>query len=249
MDWRRGLGGVLDLIFPRNCLLCGRGLVFGEGLYICPDCMGGIRLTFGERCPRCAAFLGPYTYAARDCPICRGKRLAFGRAVAIGPYSGPLREMILRFKYQRLEYLVEPLASMLSGVARKEGLAQGQGLLMSVPLHWTRRLRRGFDQAGLLAERLSRLLGKPISERNLCRIRATASQTGLSESKRRENVRGAFKVRRSAEVTGKRVLLVDDVMTTGATASECARTLLSAGAKEVSVLVGARAQPGSAGAI
>jgi len=136
---------------------------------------------------------------------------------------------------------------MLSGVARKEGLVKEQDLLTSVPLHWRRRLRRGFDQAGLLAQRLSRFLQIPLSDRNLRRIRATASQTGLSESKRRENVRGAFRVRRPDEVEGKRVLLVDDVMTTGATASECARTLLSAGAKDVSVLVVARAQPGTDG--
>jgi ComF family protein len=152
--------------------------------------------------------------------------------------------MIIRFKYHRLEYLAQPLASMLSGIARKEGLVEEENLLLSVPLHWTRRLGRGFDQATFLGQRLSHFLGKPFSHRNLRRIRATASQTGLSESKRRENVRGAFKVRRSEAVKGKRVLLVDDVMTTGATASECARTLLSAGAKEVSVLVVARAQPG-----
>jgi len=132
---------------------------------------------------------------------------------------------------------------MLYGVARKAGLAEEQDLLTSVPLHWGRRLRRGFDQADLLSQRLNRFLQIPLSERNLRRIRATASQTGLSESKRRENVRGAFKVRRPDEVKGKRVLLVDDVMTTGATVSECARTLLRAGAKEVSVLVVARAQP------
>jgi len=136
---------------------------------------------------------------------------------------------------------------MLSKVARKAGLVEEQDLLTSVPLHWRRRLRRGFDQADLLGQRLSRFLQIPLSERNLRRIRATASQTGLSESKRRENVRGAFGVRRPDEVKGKRVLLVDDVMTTGATASECARTLISAGAKEVSVLVVARAQPGTDG--
>lgn len=242
MDWRRGFRGILDLVFPRNCLLCGRDLTLGEGLYICPECHGSIVLEFGERCPRCGAFLGPYAYAVRDCSICRGKRLAFRRAAAVGLYSGPLREIILRLKYRRLEYLAEPLASMLYGVARKAGLAE-QDLLTSVPLHWGRRLRRGFDQADLLSQRLNRFLQIPLSERNLRRIRATASQTGLSESKRRENVRGAFKVRRPDEVKGKRVLLVDDVMTTGATASECARTLLSAGAKEVSVLVVARAQP------
>ncbi len=242
MDWRRGFRGILDLIFPRNCLLCGRDLALGEGLYICPECHGSIVLEFGERCPRCGAFLGPYAYAVRDCSICRGKRLAFRRAAAVGLYSGPLREIILRLKYRRLEYLAEPLASMLYGVARKAGLAE-QDLLTSVPLHWRRRLRRGFDQADLLSQRLNRFLQIPLSERNLRRIRATASQTGLSESKRRENVRGAFKVRRPDEVKGKRVLLVDDVMTTGATASECARTLRRAGAKEVSVLVVARAQP------
>lgn len=243
MDWRRGFRGILDLVFPRNCLLCGRDLALGEGLYICPECHGSIVLEFGERCPRCGAFLGPYAYAVRDCSICRGKRLAFRRAAAVGLYSGPLREIILRLKYRRLEYLAEPLASMLYGAARKAGLAEEQDLLTSVPLHWGRRLRRGFDQADLLSQRLNRFLQIPLSERNLRRIRATASQTGLSESKRRENVRGAFKVRRPDEVKGKRVLLVDDVMTTGATVSECARTLLRAGAKEVSVLVVARAQP------
>jgi ComF family protein len=161
----------------------------------------------------------------------------FDAAYASGAYEGTLRELIHLFKYQRIRTLAKPLAERLLSAYPRE---QRFDVIVPMPLHWFRRWQRGFNQSDLLARLVSRRCGIPIVQA-VRRTRATPPQAGLTSARRRTNVRGAFSPARAASVQGLRVLLVDDVMTTGATVSACARALKAAGASYVAVLALARA--------
>jgi ComF family protein len=168
------------------------------------------------------------------CMLCRGGRRGFDEAFCFGAYGGTLRELIHLFKYQRMRGLAEPLGALLANALPRD---KRYDAVTAVPLHWRRRWQRGFNQADLLGKVIARRRG--IRRMKLLgRGWATRAQAGLSNSQRRENVSGAFRARRN--VAGLRILLIDDVMTTGATASACARALKRAGAKSVSVLALAR---------
>jgi ComF family protein len=147
-----------------------------------------------------------------------------------------LRELIHLLKYGKMKPLAGPLGRLL---ARALPLDQAFDAVVGVPLHWRRRFERGFNQAALLAEQIARSRNIP-ALRPVQRVRATLSQTGLSNAKRRRNVAGAFRARAGRPLEGLRILLVDDVMTTGATGSACASALKRAGAKSVTLLTVAR---------
>lgn len=151
----------------------------------------------------------------------------------------PLRRALHRYKYARDITMARPLGTLFATAGNTVG--SDLELIVPVPLHLTRLRWRGFNQAQLLARPLSRSTGVPIDTHALDRIRPTRAQVGLHEHERRANVRGAFRVYDRARVANRRILLVDDVYTTGATVNECARVLRNAGANSVDVLVLARA--------
>jgi ComF family protein len=196
--------------------------------------------------------LGPFEddHDGRYCTDCGGKHLVFTRAALAGVYEGPLARLVQAYKYSpraRCAHLAGHLAGLLAGrLDAPECTLQAREaqLVVPVPSHRSRRIQRGFDAAGELARELSRRLDRPCSGRVLLKSRPTAPQMGLSRAERLTNVQGSFTVRREAEVQGRLVLLVDDVMTTCATAAECARTLRAAGAREVRVAAVARALEG-----
>ncbi len=172
------------------------------------------------------------------CGLCvRGLRHYRGAHV-FGPYQGELRQLIHLFKYGQVRPLAKPLSSLLLRALPPEHKTD---VLVPVPLHWRKRWQRGFNQAGLLAREVSRHTGLPCVNA-LQRARGSVSQTGLSPHERRSNVARVFTVAQTEKVRGRRVLLVDDVLTTGATADACAQALRSAGATAVSVLALARAE-------
>jgi ComF family protein len=161
----------------------------------------------------------------------------FDTAYSYGAYEGVLRDLIHLFKYDRIRTLARPLGELLAAAyPRHERL----DAIIPMPLHWRRFWRRGFNQSALLAGELSRRCGLPVI-RAVRRVRPTAPQAGLTNARRRANVAGAFAPSRRARISGLRVLLVDDVMTTGATASACSRALKRAGAGYVTFLALARA--------
>lgn len=191
----------LDLVYPPKCALCG---AIGERP-ICRSCLSGFELVERER---------------------EGiKHLA--SAHYLYEYQGGPAEAVKRLKYKGATSLATPMAEMIRSAAERLQVADAD-CIVPVPIHWTRRFHRGFNQAELLAGELP--AGR-VNRRLLRRVRATRPQVGLSSEARARNIRGAFAA--SARVAGKRVLLVDDVLTTGSTASECARCLLAAGAREV----------------
>jgi ComF family protein len=191
------------------------------------------------RCPRCArGFAAPEAVSAGPCGICRREPPKFDRAAVAGPYEGALRRAIQLLKYEGMTPLARPLGERLAVAAT--GLV-GFDAVIPAPLHWRRRWNRGFNQADLLAREVSRLTGIRL-DRGLLRTRSTPPQAGLSAAERRRNVQGAFAAAGQKDgVRGKNLIVIDDVMTTGATLEACARALKRAGAAQVAVLTLARA--------
>jgi ComF family protein len=225
----RGLG---ELIYPPRCLVCLRPPRVGRDSF-CDDCRAALFTDRHLSCPRCAATVGPYASHDGRCPACRGEALGFDAALRLGTYEGPLQRAILRIKHAAHEGLAEELGHRWAQLQRDRFLSLGAAAVVPVPLHWSRRLWRGYNQSAAVAWGLASELGLPRRARWLWRARATPDQRGLSPTERRLNVRDAF--RAAGVVAGAHVLLVDDVMTTGATASEAARALKRAGAGRVTV--------------
>lgn len=228
------------LVFPDDCRICGRPLTRSLRIPVCDACLKPPEPLSAEHfCVCCRTpFLNAYPLDAEGrCGLCRRGLSGFDAAYCFGAYQGRLRELIHLFKYGRMRPLAGPLGEWLALAIPRE---QRFEAIVPVPLHWRRRWRRGFNQAALLARAVARRYGLPVTQA-LRRVRATAVQAGLSRSARRANVTGAFRVRRSADVAGRRILLVDDVMTTGATARACALALKQAGASYVAALTLARA--------
>jgi ComF family protein len=183
------------------------------------------------------------------CPLCRRTAPPFAKAVAYGSYQGGLRKMIHLLKYAGIFPAAKILGRMVAeAIAGLEPvLGEGTIMVIPVPLHKSKRRQRGFNQAELIARAALKLHAEflvagrfQLASNVLLRQRETESQIGMTNHQRRENMRGAFAVARAEEVNDKEVLLVDDVLTTGATAAECARVLLRAGASKVWVATAAR---------
>jgi ComF family protein len=160
--------------------------------------------------------------------------------LSLGPYEGSLRTLIHELKYRGRRRVAARLAELLLAAPRATAVFGAGSVLVPVPLHPRRRRERGFNQAELLARELAVRVGLVLSAAALVRRKDTPPQTGLSAAARRSNVEGAFAVRRRAQVAGRAVVLVDDVLTTGATARACVRVLREAGASEVRVVTAAR---------
>jgi ComF family protein len=228
--------GLLELVYPGVCGVCHRPLG-GEPGDFCAACRAALTDDPHATCPRCASTLGPGVAPGDDCVRCRGESCQFERVVRLGPYEGLRREIVLRLKHGHHEGLAEAVGELWAAAAADRLRAIGAGVVVPVPLHWRRRWRRGYNQAAVLARSLASGLHIPCREHWLRRVRATLFQTTLAPSARRDNVRGAFRAGADPWVRGVTVLLVDDVLTTGHTASEAARALRAAGAARVVVAV------------
>jgi ComF family protein len=239
------------VFFPSDCRICNHPLTNISTLPVCRTCLDSVHALDGALCSRCGEKLFGAHFQADSGPLCGMCNRAappFRRAVAYGAYDGSLRELVHLLKYQQ----VKPAAALLGKLLHQAlaPIALPESLLtIPVPLWRGKRRTRGFNQAEEIARALVRgvtcssgpATRIQLDTTSLVRQRETISQTGLTRHQRRANVRGAFAVVRKAAVTGRSILLVDDVMTTGTTAGECARVLLKAGAKEVFVATVARA--------
>jgi ComF family protein len=247
---RRAAEGIFAVLFPSNCRICGQPQLNISWLPVCSDCLDTIHPVAGRVCSVCGERVHS-TFALADpdglcrCPACRRLERPFERAVAYGSYESGLRELVHLLKYSGVRPAAGVLGRMLAESITELNAEFGQDpvLVIPVPLFKGKRSERGFNQAELIARAALKLL--PANNLHLTigtleRTRDTESQIGLTSHQRRENLRGAFAVARAAEVTGKAVLLVDDVYTTGTTASECARVLRRAGASKVWVATVAR---------
>ena len=229
---------LFDLVLPPRCKKCGALVVDDDGL--CADCWSG--LTFLGP-PWCACCGRPFDYDVGEgalCGACLAEPPLFDAARAALAYDDASREMILRFKHGGDETLARLFARWM--VLAGADLFAESAIIVPVPLHPWRRIRRRFNQSALLAADLARLTGLPYDPLPLVRVKRTQSQGGLGRTARALNVRGAFAVRpdRRERISGRRILLVDDVWTSGATAEACIRSLHRAGTAPVSFLTLAR---------
>jgi ComF family protein len=232
---------LIDFFFPPKCLLCGENLGELPDDHPCPLCTERIKFFSHPRCPCCGLGFGDIPGEDHLCSTCLTEERYFTRARAIGPYEGLMAEAIHRFKYQGASRLAKPLGIFLAEYMDPEFPFADFELILSVPLHPRRLRQRGFNQSLLLARRVSRAHSIPLDFTALRRTRHTEPQTHLSGSERQKNIRGAFEVRRPEVIAEKHILLIDDVFTTGSTVQECAKVLLKAEAKQVDVLILARA--------
>jgi len=230
----------LDVIFPPLCHVCRSFIPTAGELHICPGCRELMPPIVAPLCTVCGI---PFAGAGTDhvCGSCSTSPPRFDAARAALAYEGASRDLIHAFKYRNKTHLRRPLALLTLETLADFIQTRRPDLIMPVPLHRKKLSSRGFNQAVLLGEVLSQRLKIPLDRRNLRRIRWTEPQVNLAAGDRRENVRGAFAVQDSDLVTGRRVLLVDDVLTTGSTAEECGRVLKVSGAADVTVITVARA--------
>lgn len=226
--------GFRELAFPSVCACCGTATTGSSG-HFCSGCAIDLTCDKATTCPRCSSSVGMFTATAAGCPRCRDDRFHFESSFRLGHYEGPLRNVILRMKQPGGDILAECMGQLWAAQAESRLRQAGADVVLPVPLHWWRQWRRGHNQSEALAHAIAARLSLPCPARWLRRIRATPHQTGLSGAERRQSLRGAFGAGRMADLKGKSILLIDDVMTTGATASEAARALKEAGALRVVV--------------
>lgn len=238
--WRRShVAALVDAVLPPACALCGGGdLVVGSPL--CVRCGDWVDESAARAyCPRCGKSLVPFGESVPVCDGCERMRFAFDSVTRVGAYTGGLRALLTAFKFKGREeldaYFVERLARVIARLAVYDDL----DALVAVPTCWRHRLVRAFHPATAMAKPLARRSGIPLAP--LLVRSGGPHQIGLSFTARHANVRGRFRMARGCSAPGAKILLLDDVMTTGATANECARVLKKAGADEVHVAIIARA--------
>lgn len=238
---------VLDLLLPAGCAACRTWIPGGRGApLVCARCRSRLRVASWPRCPRCHAPLGARRAEGPDCFECRTWPAALAWTRYAFVLEPPADDLVHALKYEGWKELAEPMGRALALLAPPEGWEEA--VLVPVPTTARRLARRGYDQAELLARKVAAVRGVPLAQA-LARLGDAGSQTALSPQERRDNVRHAFAPGPGAgEVHGARVLLVDDVLTTGATASEAALTLTAFGARSVTLLAYARALPTTPGA-
>jgi ComF family protein len=236
---RRLLAKAFAIVFPEDCRVCSAPLRNLSRIPVCPECLSHPQPFAAEHF--CAACRTPFINdAPLDenglCSLCRLGLTEFDAAYSFGEYEGTLRKLIHLFKYQGIAPLHKQLGKLLSTALPRD---MTPDVIVPMPLHWKRAWRRGFNQSDLLARALSRRTGVPVAHA-VKRRRGTPAQAGLTRAERRVNVAGAFEMTKRNAVNGRHVLLIDDVLTTGATASACAAVLKRAGARRVTVLTLAR---------
>jgi len=231
LTWR----GLNQLLWPAVCGVCHAAICETDN-HLCPRCWSEfLTCTAGDYCPRCGRDASRYGLVAGACGACRSEEIAFDGLARVGVYAAALQRLILAFKHDHSE-LAATLAPLAASALQGSRFGDDVDFFVPVPLHWTRRLQRGYNQSRLLAKRLHHPRARICTD--LVRVRRTRPQPqAATPAARARNVAGAFVVRDGHDFRGKQVCLVDDIKTSGATLNECARTLKEAGAARVYALV------------
>jgi ComF family protein len=233
------LRALVSLFYPPLCVVCSTNIDSGE--YLCPECSDKAPRIKPPFCDKCSEQFAGAISGTFSCANCSHRRLYFNAAVSAYRSRGIVRKLVHEFKYHRQFHLRHPVANWLMETLEDPRLRELRfDIIVPVPLHPARERERGFNQAQLLAELLSAKVSIPVRP-VLERIRYTTTQTAFDRAERMENLRDAFRLRKKVHVQDLRVLLIDDVLTTGSTLSECARVLKRAGAISVHAATAARA--------
>jgi len=233
-------GTLVGFIYPNVCQLCGGQRATSSDGFVCSQCWENVRFIKPPFCRRCGLpFPGSLT-TDFECANCRDLELHFRSARSAVKLDGAVREAIRRYKYHRALWFEPFLADLLIREALPNLRQEKWDYIVPIPLHPKKKREREFNQAERLATFLSAAAGIPMDTTLLKRIAWTQTQTKLSRDKRAENMRNAFTMRKNRKLNGERILLFDDVFTTGATTNACAEVLLDAGAGEIGVWTVAR---------
>ena len=232
-------GPLLDLVWPRSCELCGRPA--GEAArFLCWDCLSALPLVGQPFCVRCGDPVDGAITRDYVCSTCVERAPAFDLARSALRFRGGIKDLLHRFKYSHATYLDRDLAVLMHACVRTNFGGECFDAVAFVPLHRVKERARTYNQARLLAGRLAGLMNVPLAPGCLARERETATQTHLNMHERARNVKGAFSVPHPGWIEGRNILLVDDVMTTGATVNEVAAVLKRAGSGRICVVTVAR---------
>jgi len=232
----------LNLLYPGRCVWCAAELpedALAAGL--CGDCSQRLAPASPAGCPRCGAPKNPRNDKARDCRFCKKTPLQFDTAIPLGSYKDELREVVLRMKRPGSDALAAAMGRLLATQCHDRLAAMSVDCIVPIPMHWFRRVCRGTNSPEILAQCLGKSLDVPVYRGALVRRRNTQPQFNLTPKERLRNLRGAFQLGGKRLPPAARVLLVDDILTTGATCSEAASVLKQAVAESVAVAVLARA--------
>ena len=244
-SWLKAVGDALvSVIFPAGCRICGELLADSRRVPICPKCLDSFERVPSAVCEICGCplfGLRQKEEQSRLCPACQNKTYGFDCARSFAIYQGPLVRAILLVKFEQIEPLGAWFAERLAEVVSSERARFAADVVVPVPLHRQRERERGYNQAALISRPLAKRLRLPHKALLLMRTKARPDKRILTLEERWESVRGAFVTRPGGQVDNLRVLLIDDVLTTGATLDACARALREAGAKSVIALTVARA--------
>jgi ComF family protein len=248
--------GAMELVFPGTCVICRTELGNDErpvaDVPFCSECFDELELFAGPMCEQCGAPVPAFGIQMSrdevsrpkkqsDCYRCRGRKLWFDATIAAGAYEGQFRELLLRMKQSDGDSLSLAVGRIIWHRRREQLESLQADVVAPIPLHWRRRLVHRTNSAAVLAEILASRLRVPLAERLLRRRRHTVPQSSLTPPQRWTNVRQAFSLGGGQHLKDAHVVLVDDILTTGATCSEAARVLRKAGAARVTVVVAARA--------
>lgn len=228
---------ILNVLFPKGlkCIFCGDDINSDSPNCICDNCSKALPFVKGKVCVKC----GNRIYDEGDyCIDCKLLERSFEKVVSVFWYSDRIVSKVHQFKYENAKYLAQPFANIMFEKWQNQGV--GVDYIISVPICNSRLKSRGYNQAELLANEFSKLSKTPILKDYLKRVKETQTQVELDKSERAKNLQDAFQMVKRAGIRNKTILLIDDVCTTGATANECAKKILSAGAKKVYVLTFAR---------
>lgn len=240
--FKRQTSGLLDLVFPRHCCFCGKAQENSEFSFICDSCSKGLVYIGPNICENCGEDFGESSilHYQKSCPRCLSQKFSFECARSVLKLNHIAKEMIHLFKYQNGEYLVNDLCKMAK---KNEQFVEliSNAVLIPVPLHWKRKFLRDYNQSEVFAKALSELPINSSVKSLLIRPKQTSAQVNLSAEERHFNVQGAFKYNKNSEINkNQKIVIIDDVFTTGATLNECARELIKNGFLNVSVATLAR---------
>ena len=235
------LTGLADIIFPSRCVVCGIVLGNNERIRICSECLSRISFVKAPVCSCCGLPFVNYEGTDHLCGKCISSKQYFSVARSVGEFEEPLLDVIHQFKYKGKIAVGETLGRLMAEFEYDSFSIEGYSLILPVPLHQRRLKERGFNQSVILAREIAMRCPIRLDFRTLKRTIHTKPQTGLGKKQRSMNVKGAFEVTDRGRIDGERVVLIDDVYTTGSTIRECARVLIKNGVEEVAVLTLARA--------